>query len=705
MSTAELEIPTPSQRDSLFDRLADFRRRVRARLLLEGLAIVLAVAAILAIFTFLVDHTFRLSVSARFILLAVAILGLVYLIWRDLITPTLLKLDSLTLASALDHTGQLSARVASMIELPKLLQSDSPPSPAMVRHALENCRKSLAQHNFDQQLNNRRRDITFIVIAASLLVPVLLTLISPSTVKLWAARLFTGSNTPWPQNTYLQITGLQDGVLVVPRGEPFVLRATAKPGSVVPDLVSLRFREEGASRTSANFTLFAANDFRYDFAAVNSLVTVEVWGGDDVLPPFTIRPAERPRVVDLKLVAQHPWQHEPQTYSFSGSDSDLSFLPQTKMRLTFTANTPIAQAKLISSTSRPSQADLVQLDDEHFSIDWLHHQPVQLQLELIGRDAHLESPPTDVSIGLKTDEPPRITLTFTGVHPRVSPQARIPLNIDARDDYGVALVSMSVKSERPDPANPAKLIAETNDQTLFGPVNPATDLEIQQPQTIALTPRKLTPGCLVTITAQAQDACYTGPQTTKSRPLIFRIVPPEELFREILLRQQAERARFRKQTDEARAIREAMNTLSTPADAAQLAHRHRAIQREITVITTALTDSVTEMRLNSLATDEAYTLIQKNVMTPLKSLNDDSVNPQKAALDALQPDDSKTLAAIEDRQDKMIAQMEEILKQMSQWDSFVDVLNQLNEIIRMQDQAQQSTNQLKKKQTDSIFEH
>jgi hypothetical protein len=704
MSAAQLNIPTTGPRQALFNRFGEFRKRVRTRLLLEGIAIVFAGVFLLAVATFLIDHSFRLSIPARICLLILAIFALSHLIWQHVIKPSFLKLDSLTLASALDNSGQLTARLASIIELPALLRSSAPPSHAMVDHALARCQESLAAYNFNR-FNNRRRDISVGIVAASILLPILIALLAPATTKLWAARLFAGSDKPWPQSTYLQITNLQDNILVVPRGEPFVLRATAKPNSLVPDLISLRFREEGASRTTANFTLFAPNDFRYDFAAINSPVTVEVWGGDDVPPPFTIRPADRPRVVDLNLVAQHPWQTQPQTYSFAGSDSDLSFLPQTKMHLTFTSNTPIARAKLISSTTRPAQTDLIQLDDEHFVIDWLHQKPVQLQIQLIGRDAHLESPPTDVSIGLKTDEPPRVTLTFIGVHQRVAPQARIPLSIDARDDYGVAQVLMSTRVERPDPNNPAQLAAETFDQNLFGPASPANELEIQQPQTVALAPLKLVPGSVITMSASAQDACYTGAQTTKSRPITFRIVPPEELFREILLRQQAERARFRKQADEARNIREAMTTLSTAADVAQLAHRHRAIQREITGITTALNDSVTEMRLNALATDEAYTFIQKNVLSPLKSLNEDYLNPQKTALDSLQPDDSKSLAAIEDRQDKMISQMEEILKQMSQWDSFVDVLNQLNEIIRMQDLAQQQTSQMKKKQTDSIFEH
>src|SRR3712207_7195606 len=36
-------------------------------------------------------------------------------------------------------------------------------------------------------------------------------------------------------------------------------------------------------------------------------------------------------------------------------------------------------------------------------------------------------------------------------------------------------------------------------------------------------------------------------------------------------------------------------------------------------------------------------------------------------------------------QEQIVARMNEILKQMSQWDSFVDVINQLNEIIKLQE--------------------
>jgi len=97
-------------------------------------------------------------------------------------------------------------------------------------------------------------------------------------------------------------------------------------------------------------------------------------------------------------------------------------------------------------------------------------------------------------------------------------------------------------------------------------------------------------------------------------------------------------------------------------------------------------------------------MIQTKVITPLALLGDELMNPQKDALEALSPTDAKAIADAQDRQDKIVARMDEILKQMSQWDSFVDVLNQLNEIIRLQGQAEQQTIKLEKQQKEGVFE-
>ena len=48
--------------------------------------------------------------------------------------------------------------------------------------------------------------------------------------------------------------------------------------------------------------------------------------------------------------------------------------------------------------------------------------------------------------------------------------------------------------------------------------------------------------------------------------------------------------------------------------------------------------------------------------------------------------------------------MQKILDQMSQWENFIDVLNQLKEIVKLQNDVLQSTEQEKKKRTSDLFD-
>ena len=48
--------------------------------------------------------------------------------------------------------------------------------------------------------------------------------------------------------------------------------------------------------------------------------------------------------------------------------------------------------------------------------------------------------------------------------------------------------------------------------------------------------------------------------------------------------------------------------------------------------------------------------------------------------------------------------MQAILAQMAQWESFIDVVNQLKQIIERQDQVLKSTEEIEKERTDKLFD-
>lgn len=715
MTTANIPISAdlPSLRDGLIARLEVFRAQVRKHLVLEGAARWLGEAVAVALVSFLLDRLLRLSLPTRVVFLTLGVGFLIYEAWRFVLTPIRLNLGLVGLAAAIDRAGSeklpgtLAARVASVLELPELLKSNAAPSAAMVRSAILRCHEALNGVKFENHLNAQRRQLSLSALAALFLVPMMLASFNHRAAGLWFRRYFLGSNEPWPQKTYLVIAGVDGGRMVVPKAEPFVLRVTLREGSVSPETVTLRYREGNGSRITVAMPRFLPGDFRYDFPPLGANAEVEITGNDDV-QSLAIEPIDRPRITELLLVSQHPTEDKPTSHNFAGQDADLSFLPKTKLGLTFKSNVPVSEARIKSNVASPGAADLKQVDDRTFAISWTHEAAVQLQIELVGKGANLLSLPTPVAVGLKTDLPPRVSLTYSGVRQRVTPQAKIPLAIQARDDYGVAKLDLITKGEilAMDAAAGAatRPATETITKTLVGPVIPPTDLELQQSQLLDVSSLKLPAGSILSVSASATDACYLGPQTSASRVITFRVVPPEELFREILLRQQGERAKFRKQIEEAQKIRDALPTVTTPDAAAALARQHRQMQREVARIANSLAESVTEMRYNGLGGPEAWDLMDKNVLGPLKKLNDDAMTQQKDALDALKGDEAAKISEAETRQDQIVAKMQEILKQMSQWDSFVDVLNQLNEIIKLETKVRTSTDEVKKKQTQGIFD-
>ena len=702
-------------RDGMVARLMLFRARVRKQLVLEGIARWLGEAVAVVLISFILDRLLRLSIPTR---LTFLIMGAVFLLveaWRLIVTPIRMEMSLIGVAGAIDRVGSnkiqgtLAARVASVLELPELLKTGSAPSAAMVRTAVIRCHDALNGVRLEDHLNDKRRQIFLFSIMLLVLMPTLLGGMNPRPTGLWFRRYFLASNDPWPQKTYLLIQGVEGGRMVVPKAEPFVLRVGVKEGSVSPETITLRYREGKGARMTVAMTRFGPGDFRYDFPPIGTDSEVELDGNDDV-QTFEIAPIERPKILELLLVAKHPSEAKSTSYNFAAQDSDLSFLAKTQLELRFTANVPISNAKLKSSVPIPAVGDLKQIDERTFALAWTHETPVQLQIELVGKGANLLSLPTPIAVGLKIDLPPRVGLTYSGVRQRITPSARIPLVIQARDDYGVARVDLISKSDIPvadsvATTGPAtRPLSEIVTKTLAGPFHPPTDLELQQPYVLEVPSLKLAAGSILSLSAAVTDECYLGAQTSTSRVVTFRIVPPEELFREILLRQQGDRAKFRKQIEDAQKLRDALITVTTPEAAAVLARQHRQIQREVARIGISLSESITEMKNNSLGGPEAWDLMEKNVLQPLKKLNDDAMTQQKDALDSLKGDDTSKITQAITRQEQIIAKMQEILKQMSQWDSFVDVLNQLNEIIKLETNVRLSTEQMKKKQTEGVFD-
>jgi len=182
-------------------------------------------------------------------------------------------------------------------------------------------------------------------------------------------------------------------------------------------------------------------------------------------------------------------------------------------------------------------------------------------------------------------------------------------------------------------------------------------------------------------------------------------VKPEELFREILLRQQQLRSRLRKARDQAEQLRDELKQASSLEQVADWMRKHQLVRREVGQVSHALNGSVEEMKLNQLGGEETYQLISQTVLKPLQNLHDREMEQQRQSFETLRSNTPDPMEQITSRQGKILDSLDQILKNMAQWDSFIDVVNQLNAVIKLEQLVKEKTEELKKKQVDSIFDN
>jgi hypothetical protein len=707
-------------RHRLKARLQTLRGQVRVRLWLDIVVRIVVAVAALGIVSFTLDWWLELSRTARFAYVVLSIGLVAWATVRSVLAIMRLRLEPIELAAELDKVGQsppaqwIAPRVATVLQLSDARAREAGFSVPMMDKAVRHSSQALDGIDFSRRLDERQLRQCLILLAAAILAPLLFMAVLPSELSsLWARRWLFGSNVGWPRDTTMEVLGLSDGRLIVPRGEPASVRVAVQDRGRPTEVVWIRINAPDAVPETATLVKFASGDFRFELPPQQQTVAAEFWGGDGRAGPVEIVPVDRPRIARLSLVYQHPRDKTPQTYSFTGEEGNVRLLKQTTADLTLFANVPVStldvSADGYGAAGTSNVPKFERIDDHTFHAKWVHQGPLQLKVGMMARDSQLASRPEPIAIGFKEDRPPRVTLTHSGVGARVTPSAIIPFKIAVRDDFAVARAAMNFKivpnaaaadrgeGERPKVINPPTLVLY-NGKTI--PLEPTFDADHEWD----LEPLKLAPGDTVSATAEATDDCYTGPQTATSRTLSFRIVSRTELFREILLKQQQLRARLRKATDQAMALHQSLRSASLPDDAEELLRRHNLVQREVWQVMHGIEDSATEMRLNRLGGAETHEIIVRTVIAPMERLHDDLLTRQRQGLESIRQPGADTQDQLAGRQQEIVEATSKVLKSMSQWDSFIDVVNQLTEVINLENLVRNKTEELKKKQFDSIFD-
>ncbi|MGV3609161.1 MAG: hypothetical protein ACO1RA_22335 [Planctomycetaceae bacterium] len=799
--------PQISIPDSLQGLIAALRRRIRIYLVADGIAqlliwLVLTFWAVLAVdYLPVLAGSDEMPVLARMIALAVVVVGGGWLVQRTIVSRLMVPLADRSMALLLERQfAGFGDSLVTTIELAG--KRELPPNvrPEMLVTAVQRAERSLGGVRLGKVFHQGR--LAGKIVLASLLVATLVATgyASPAFLKQGVQRIYGLSQTPWPRSSLLEVQGVEvislsetgeevrqvvpfvDGKLKVAKGARLVLRVTAfgeSRGLMLPTKCLLHYVSDpladggGRERGTATLSNYRDRDgdrqFIFDgqpLAGLLSSLTFDVVGRDYRLRDLRIEVVDSPAVVSTTLDLKYP--------DYLVDEATSNFLPVagqpyvpsgtfvplgTEVKLHFQSSKPLRKAwvtyvkdsQKIAAGSTTDAGSAVAVNEEvtelvpagvdsdrlSFVIPKLAGD-MALQVKLEDVDGVPSAKPLRVFLTGVEDRPPQIEVRLKGIGTSVTPDVNLPLEGKITDDYGTAAAWLDLEQGEGN-LREVKLSLGTRGEVAanldFRELRQAGTQELHAGETLLLTVKASDKHNLDGIT-------HVG---TNDR-VQLAVVTPEELLKQLELRELGLRRRFEVTLEEMNQLRDSLVRVSaslTEAEATkvapsesgedaaltpeQLAERamelrllrvQRAIQQsqkssqEVRGVSDGFGEICEELINNRVDTEDKRQRLKDQISVPLAAIVEKrfaALDQQLAALEqALRENPPKDAAEREKRRAEAaavletsvqtIAELEAVLQKMLDLETFNEVLDLVRGLLDDQRALNDRTQKERKRQ-------
>jgi hypothetical protein len=586
-------------------------------------------------------------------------------------------------------------------------------------------------------------------------------LLASGAFKIWVDRDLVFSDVLWPRRVHLAVDGFPDKRIKIAKGSDVTIVAKADTRFEVPETAQIRYRtEEGASRESMSRLGVAApgDEFQmysFVFRGILSSRSFDILGGDAALRDYQIDVVEVPTIeMTLHCVYPEYMHREPRDLPVTG----LVQLPQgTKITVEAKANKDLVEVpvnSLVADKAQPSRTiNLAGSPDRRnftYPIERLDEDETLL-FTLVDADGIRTKDPVRLILNATPDEAPRVGVHLRAIGTSITPQARLPIEGEITDDYGVSKLWFEYKLDQ---ADPVRVPFRANPR---GHASLKFDRAADESLDFKEQPLKI--GQQMVLTMMAQDNCTLkqGPNVAASERYQLAIVPPEQLMSMLEARELTLRLRLEQIAQDLTATRDQLAQLdfarpkspapsdkpndknvtdkngAEPEDARSskspvagaepgdangpapsrglnsapvvieqtLANSERGAS-ETASLATAFDDIREEMTNNRIDTPELEYRLKDQIADPLRQIAETMYPELDRRLKRLEatladPELSKTRheAALQ-QVDAILVEMRQVMNKMLELESFNEIVEHLREIIKAQDDLNKLTQKRQK---------
>lgn len=528
---------------------------------------------------------------------------------------------------------------------------------------------------------------------------------------------------------------------------------------VVPATVQIRYRVDGGSRQRQTMNRLGEarpdedpfQKYAYTFPTVLAPITFSVKGNDHLVGEYRIQVVESPTIDGMELDYRYPdyMQRPVRTFPFTGA---MQVPMGTRVTVRATANKDLVSVqvdRVLREDSPPPE--LLHIDDSSADRRSFSYplppltEDTTLLLTLSDTDGITGRDPLQLALTAKPDEAPQLAVHLHGIGTAITAEADLPAVGSVTDDYGIHGISFDYQVDQQPPAE--SLIARPPGQTTDWKLDGTSPEVILEAAKLGLSPDQK-----LLVSVKASDHHRPQQNVGHSDRWLLDVVTPEQLRAMLELRELVLRRRFERIVEEVTETRDLLMRIElelpdaagtpeespkaedpeaeNPADGSALAEDNKPLtpeehwdlqrsrtqqalhgshksSRETRGVAEAFDDVRWQFVNNKIHTPELIDRLKRRIADPLHKLVDHKqMFPELLlALQKLeeQIEDPQAGPQLRDRArrtvDEILTEMQRVLDQMIELQSFNEALKLLRKIIQLQQELGQQT---KRRRHDSL---
>ncbi len=697
-----------------------------------------------AALTFVLDRWLRLEAPARGVMLALFVVMTVRRLWTHCLQPLRASLPDDELALAVERQlPELRESLISSLQFDRSLdeRSMAGQSEGLMRAVVADMHQRLSSVPFAKALDGKRMSRFTSCLVAVTAVFALWALVAWSPLSLWARRNLLLSSEEWPRYTQIAFVGGEGGVLRLPQGD--ALTITVRTSGELPEQVFLR-SDFGSGETGLEpMSRTGEAEHSLTLEALIEDVTLVAEGGDGVSAPLRVQIVERPNLSEVSVQIIFPAYMEKEPEVVPPTEGEIRIVRGSELLIRGRSSKPAERAFVILGDTR---SDLVVAEGGAlFSGSIAPEESALLTIDVIDQDQLGVGAPQKLSVRIVEDKPPSVEFKLRGVGPVVTAQVRMPGDLRAKDDFGVAKVVAEFRAmvDAPQPKSPGEEGQPGESQTphatpaaTFSPIEVVWRESLQKgavrhetTATVDFLPRnkrpdaeddpsnEVRPGMLLSLRFVATDNYGPGaPHVTEGEPLTFRVVTRDKVVDELRRRQVEQRMEVQKiRDDEMQALLMLRETLSPKSDDPrakearlqfrQIAARQQTLGRRVVLASDLYQRILLEYENNRIWEPSKVREYEALTAVPLLDLGKNAF-PATARDVATYADtgEEELRASAAEACDEILRRLEAILRIMEQVETLAALIEQLRGVIKLEDSAIRDVETRLKAAGESLFQ-